>query len=276
MPKHGKNVPKAMDQIAQHFWEKGWCRFPVDPHIRDWVDKALPAARAAVHDPAHGQWLRCAGTWFVGVNALPNDKQGCIADGPRLKGQAIRFIGNVLRLPAFDWDRGQISVCYPGYPQPMDGETDAAFRFRRDRDAAHVDGIHGEGPKRRRFLREFHGFLLGIPLVDIPEGAAPFVVWEGSHEVVREHFRQTFANHLQSTWTDLDLTAGYQAVRRAIFESCRRVVIPAQRGETYLVHRLALHGMAPWATGTPSSPDGRMIVYFRPEIGGPNHWLNAP
>jgi len=42
------------------------------------------------------------------------------------------------------------------------------------------------------------------------------------------------------------------------------------------VHRLALHGIAPWAEGATAGPDGRMIAYFRPEAGGPAGWLGAP
>ena len=53
------------------------------------------------------------------------------------------------------------------------------------------------------------------------------------------------------------------------FESCERVVVHAEPGEAYIVHRLALHGVAPWVDGAEAGPDGRMIVYFRPEIGGP-------
>jgi hypothetical protein len=59
------------------------------------------------------------------------------------------------------WDRAQVSVCYPGYPKPMDGETDGQHRFRRDRDAAHVDGLLGLGQPKRRFLKEPHQFILG-------------------------------------------------------------------------------------------------------------------
>ena len=113
---------------------------------------------------------------------MPNDIHGAVGDSGPLQGKAVDFIRDELGLDGFEWDIGQISICYPGYPQPMTGESEAAFRFRRDRDAAHVDGLLPEGPQRRRHLREHHGFILGIPLVAFSEDASPFVVWEGSHK----------------------------------------------------------------------------------------------
>ena len=70
------------------------------------------------------------------------------------------------------------------------------------------------------------------------------------------------------------MTEIYQATRREIFETCERVEVHCRPGQAYVVHRLALHGVAPWADGAEAGPDGRMIVYFRPEIGGPQDWLN--
>ena len=49
---------------------------PAEAATRNWADHALPAARAAVTDPANAQWHVCEGTWFVGVDALPNDIRG--------------------------------------------------------------------------------------------------------------------------------------------------------------------------------------------------------
>jgi hypothetical protein len=43
-----------------------------------------------------------------------------------------------------------------------------------------------------------------------------------------------------------------------------------------LIHRLALHGVAPWAEGAEAGPEGRMIAYFRPEFEGlGDDWLTA-
>ena len=257
------------------FFEKGWVRFPADPVLLDWIEKTLPAARATVTDPANEQWHRCAGTWFAGVNVLPNDEEGAVAGGPPMAGQAVDFVRDELGLVGFDWDMAQISICYPGYPKPMEGESEGSFRFRLKRDAAHVDGLLPEGPERRRFLREFHGFVLGFPMVDFSADASPMVVWEGSHEMVRERFRSTYGDRPPADWPDIDVTEDYHALRREIFEACPRVPVSAKRGEAYLVHRLALHGVAHWGEGATAGPDGRMIAYFRPDIGGPADWLNA-
>lgn len=206
---------------------------------------------------------------------MPNGPDGSVGGAPPLAGDAVRFIAAQLRLEGFAWDQAQISICYPGYPQPMDGESEGLFRFRRDRDAAHVDGLLRDGPERRRFLREHHGFILGIPMVPFDPEASPFVVWRGSHEVIREAFRQRFRNLPPDTWSLEDVTDTYHDARRRAFETCERVPLHAKPGQAFLVHRLAVHGMAPWADGASAGPDGRMIVYFRPEIGGPADWLDA-
>lgn len=258
------------------FFEKGWCHFAYDPELIGWVKQAVSVARNVVRAAEAAHWLRCGGTWFAGVNVLPNDARGSVANGPRLSGRAVEFIRDSLGLGDFDWDRAQVSVCYPGYPQPMASESDAAFRYRVGRDAAHVDGLLPEGPDRRRHLREYHGFLLGVPMVEASPDASPFVIWEGSHEIVRESFSRCFKGLPPEQWGDKDITDTYHAVRRRVFDDCRRVEVCARPGEAYLVHRLSLHGVAPWAESATASPDGRMICYFRPQIGGPWQWLTAP
>lgn len=260
----------------QGFLEKGWRRFAHDPVLAAWVEHALPAARATVTDPDNARWLRCGGTWFAGVNVLPNDATGAIDGSAPLEGDAVRFVHDQLDLEGFGWDRAQVSVCYPGYPRPMPEESEAAFRFRRDRDAAHLDGLRREGDRRRRFLREHHGFILGIPMVETGEDASPLVVWEGSHALVRETFRDVFADTPADIWATIDVTDVYQTLRRRIFAECPRVPIHALPGESYLIHRLALHGVAPWKAGSRAGSDGRMIVYFRPAVGGAREWLEAP
>ncbi len=261
--------------LKADFLEKGWVRFPSDLRLLDWIEKSLPAARATVVDPANEQWHRCGGTWFAGVNVLPNDDAGAVTGGPPLSGTAVDFVHDILGLSGFTWDKAQISICYPGYPKPMEGEPDTGYRFRLKRDAAHVDGLLPEGPQRRRFLREYHGFVLGFPMVDFSEDASPLVVWEGSHEVVRDTFREIYKDYPPEDWPDIDVTEAYHDLRRRIFDTCPRVKITAKPGEAYLVHRLALHGVAPWGDSATAGPDGRMIAYFRPDIGGPADWLNA-
>ena len=267
-----------MDGLAQQFFKRGWVRFPRDADLADWVRAATPTARACATDPALiEQWLRCNGTWFVGVNCLPNDARGAVqASGP-LRGQAVDFIKDNIGPEQVNWDRAQISVCYRGYPKPWSQESKAAFRYRRNRDAAHVDGLLRTGPDARRKLQEFHRFLLGLPLADCPAGAAPFVIWEGSHEIVRAAFVRAFAGHPPEAWSDIDVTDIYHQTRREIFETCARVEIPARPGEAYVIHRLALHGMAPWPDTLDGPEMGRMIAYFRPQDGvSPRDWLEQP
>lgn len=262
--------------LASDFHEKGWATIPHDPMLREWVEATLPAARATVAAPENAQWHRYQGTWFAGVNVLPNGPDGAVAGAPPLSGTAVEFIHDTLGIGGFDWEPAQISVCYPGYPKPMEGESEGLFRFRLNRDAAHVDGLLREGPARRRFLREHHAFILGIPMVDYPPEASPFTVWEGSHHAVRECFTKLYTGLPPNRWGEVDVTEAYMALRKELFDTCPRREIWGRPGEAYVVHRLALHGMAPWPEAVEGQPDGRMIAYFRPEHGGPEAWLNAP
>ena len=265
-----------MRNLARQFFTRGWCRFERDRRLAEWIDTALPEARATVNDPQYAKWLRYQGTWFAGVNALPNDARGAIGDSGALCGKAVDFIARELKLSAFGWDRAQVSVCHPGYPKPMQGESEALHRYRLNRDAAHVDGLLREGPHRRRFLRECHAFILGIPMVEFDPGASPFVIWEGSHEIMRDSFRRRFGGLQPAGWGDEDITEVYHEARERAFRDCERVEIHAHPGEAYLAHRLSLHGMAPWREAAAAGSDGRMIVYFRPGILQPQEWLNNP
>ena len=264
---------------AAHFFEKGWTRFPYDPGLAEWAAATHPLAVEIAADPDwQARWLRCGGTWFAGVNALPNDDAGAVPDHgiPPLRGEVLGFIHDVLGLGGFAWDPAQLSVCYPGYPQPWEGESEAAFRFRRDRDAAHMDGLKRSDPGRRRALNETHGFILGIPLTEADPEAAPFTVWEGSHELMRTAFRARLAGISSADWVREDVTEAYTEARRTVFDTCHRVKIAAKPGEAYLVHRLALHGVAPWDT---ADTRARRIAYFRPDVfpgAAPDWWLERP
>lgn len=256
----------------QFYQQRGWCTFPCDPVLSDWIAASLPAIRASIVSPEHQQWLRYGGTWYAGVNALDNDATGAVPGGPPLTGAAVDFIRKYLPFPPVDWDRAQVSVCYPGYPQPMAGESDAVFAFRRDRDAAHVDGLRRQEPGRRRFLEEYHGFILGIPVTDHPPDAAPFTVWEGSHRLIGDWFRRELQGHPPETWPQIDLTESYHAARQEVFQTCRRVVVTAKPGEAYIAHRHVLHGMAPWPAPVGSAGE-RAILYFRPPVPVDARWL---
>ncbi len=247
--------------------QRSWVRFDSDPALLIWLKKVHPLALATAQDPAlRHDWLRNNGTWFVGVNALANDKDGSIAGSGPMPGPAMDFIRQDLGLDDIKLDRAQVSICYPGYPQRDKGDSDSAFQFRLTRDAAHVDGLHPVGPDRRRKLLEFQGFLIGIPVTKTDENASPMVVWEGSHQIMRAMFRKTLVGIDQTDWPMVDLTDAYQTARRAAFETCRRVVVHAHPGQAYLLHPMALHGVAPWQKGARAEESQRAILYFRPDI----------
>jgi len=247
---------------------RGWARLGPLPGLRAWAKAALPAARR--HIAAGTEAWRCGGTWLAGVDALPNGAGGGIA-GAALPPALL----SCLPWQPETWHRAQLSTLRPGYPQPWDGESEAAFRFRRVRDAAHVDGLLPVGPDRRRMLREAHAFILGLPLTEADPGAAPLVVWEGSQDIIRRAFTAVLAPHPPETWGDIDLTEPYHAARRESFATCPRVLLPARPGEALLLHRMILHGMAPWAEGAAAAPEGRIIAYFRPEFDRVADWLEA-
>ncbi len=247
----------------------GWQVFDRDPATAAWAAAAMRPARAALADPdLRSRWLDCGDTWFVGVDALPNEPDGSIAGTP-LAGTAI---DRLRPLPPLH--RAQLSVTFPGYPRPRRGEGEAAFRYRLRRDAAHVDGITRLGEERRRSVTEPHAFILGLPLTLCEEGAAPLVVWEGSHAIIRAALRDRLEGIARDALQDADVTEAYQAARRLCFETCRRIEIQARPGQAVLLHRLVLHGVAPWQDGVTAAPEGRMIAYFRPLIpGGISAWL---
>lgn len=258
------------------FLQKGWVRFPAEPTVQHWVDTARSVALARVGDPEEQrQWLQCEGTWFVGVDTLPNTPDGAIAGSGPLPGAAYEFARDTYGRLALH--RGQVSVIYPGYPRPRAGEGEAAFRYRLNRDAAHVDGLLAIGDARRRMLKERHAYILGLPLTNCSPAASPLVVWEGSHHIMRAAFEVALGHLPEAEWANQDLTEIYQAARRRVFAECPRVAVPAAPGEAYLVHRHALHGVAPWAEGATAPAEGRMIAYFRPELpDGSEDWLHAP
>lgn len=258
---------------SEDYARRGHTRFAASPDTLAWARAAHPVACRVTADTAQqAQWLQCEGTWFVGVDALPNAPDGAI-DGVPLHGPAIDWLtGRNGSLPPLH--AAQLSVMYPGYPRPREGESEAAFRYRKNRDAAHVDGLLAEGPGRRRSLKEPHIFILGLPLNDCDPEASPLVVWEGSHHIMRRAFAEAFGDVPGPARAELDITEIYQAARREAFETCPRVALPAQPGEAQVLHPMVLHGVAPWGEAAQAPPEGRMIAYFRPEApGGIAQWL---
>jgi len=254
---------------------RGWMVFSHDAAIDDWVEHVFPYAVQIASDPTNiAAWLRHKGTWFAGVNILPNDGLGRLGGGPALAGSAIDLITKLHGPLALDC--AQISVMYPGYPAYDGSESEAAHRYREIRCAAHVDGLRPDGPDRRRYIYEPHQFVLGVPLVKTSEQASPLVVWEGSHNIIRAAFKSVLDTVPVTGWGKIDLTDVYHAARKDCFERCPRVTVLAQPGECYLLHRLSLHGILPWGRDAIAPMEGRMVAYFRPENDGNlDDWLNG-
>jgi hypothetical protein len=257
------------------FLKQGFLTFPAETAMARWAAAAHPVAVEAARDPSQAHWLRCGGTWFVGVDALANDAQGRVGGGPPLEGAAMDFIRGDLGV-SLPLHRAQVSICYPGYPKPSAEESEAAFRFRRTRDAAHVDGLLAEGPDKRRSLKEPHAYILGLALTAQSADASPLTVWAGSHRLMRGMFETVLGGHPPEDWGGIDLTAPYQAARRSVFETCPRIPLPILPGEAVLLHRHLVHGVAAWGEAATAPPEGRMIAYFRPEFSSPGDWLSAP
>ena len=258
------------------FFNRGWAEFAPEPEVVCWVGAALADAVRALRDPNLSHWYQCEGTWFVGLDALDNDPQGRVAGSAPLSGRAVDFVTQ----HCGGWPplhKAQVSGVFPGYPHPREGESDAGFRYRLKRDAAHVDGIIGKGDPKRRYVEEPHAFILGLPLTDADAFAAPLVVWEGSHKIMRAALNNAFEAAGSTALSEFDVTDAYQAARRQVFETCPRVTLHGAPGSAILVHRLALHGVAPWIKGAQSDPEGRLIAYFRPPMtGGVRNWIEAP
>ena len=245
--------------VAEALAKNGYVVFPFDPDLAVWAKAAAARAERVL---AEATEFRHGGTWFVGVDALPNMPDGSI-DGVPLAGA---WRGHVA-MPD-QWHRAQLSVVFPGYPRQDADESDAAHRFRRQRDAAHVDGLLPEGPLRRRHLREPHSFILGLPLNEAE--ASPLVVYPESHRIIGRAFAQAFDGVPVEDWGDVDITDVYQSARREVFATCARVEVAAKPGQATLLHRHLLHGVAPWDPLCEAQQ--RMVAYFRP-IGSFAQWL---
>lgn len=240
-------------------------RFGPDPAILAWAKAAHPlAVQALREDPAP---LRCGGTWAVGLDLLPNDVAGTVAGTPLPRA--------LFGLPDLSLHRAQLSAVHPGYPQPSAEETPAAFAFRRDRDAAHLDGLLPIGPGRRRMVKEPHAYILGLGLTASTPGAAPLVVWPGSAAILGRAVARALAPFPAESWDHVDLTRAYQAARAEVFRTCPRVPVPLQPGEAVLLHRHTLHGVAPWGPGATAPPEGRITSWFRPVMASVRDWLHA-
>lgn len=238
----------------------------------EWVETARPVAFAAMADPAQAVWWRAENTWFVGVDALANDSLGRVVGGPIPRGAAVAATKALSDAP---FHRLQVSAIRPGYPGSGAQDDPAQHRFRLKRDGAHLDGLLPVGADRRRYLKEPHAFILGIALTDAAPGASPLVVWDGSEKIIRSAFEEAFVGCDPADWASIDVTKVYSDARRRVFENCIRRLVPLKRGESVLLHRMAIHGVAPWVAGADAEAEGRVIAYFRP-LTEPATWLAMP
>lgn len=256
--------------LGEEFGTRGWQRFAADTGSLCWAAAALQAASGILAEPG-GDW-RAGGTWFVGVDALGNDAAGQVG-GAALGGAAVAAVER--RFGPQAWHRAQLSVIRPTYPQPDAAESPAAQGYRRTRDAAHVDGLIAEGPDKRRYVREPHGFILGIALTAADESAAPLVVWEGSHQIMAAAFRARLGGLDAVAQAATDVTEVYTEARRQVFADCPRRLLALTPGEAVVLDRHLLHGVSPWADGAHAAPEGRAIAYFRPLCATVEAWLTG-
>ncbi|MEM9605303.1 MAG: hypothetical protein AAGA11_20745 [Pseudomonadota bacterium] len=261
-----------MDPVA--FAERGWTHADSIPGLDTWLAHAVPHAERLIAAPENARWLRAGGTWYAGVNLLNNDARGACPGGPPLPRALLDAITACDAAPFEGWDTAQLSVVYPHYPRRDPDESEASHAFRRNRDAAHVDGLHAVGPARRRHANEHHAFVLGLPWTPAPDGASALAVWEGSHRLMRERLAAALDGLDPADWPSVDLTEAYQAARRAVFEACPRVEVQAPVGGAYLVHRLAVHGISPWRADAAEGAR-RAVAYFRPALTNAGDWLAA-
>ena len=246
------------------FRRDGFVRFAV-PGLDEWLAAARRLTMEAMTGVAddHPQW-RCGGTWFVGLDLLPNDGAGDLPGAvlpPDLPRRVEEYSGYGLPLSA-----AQVSIVRPGYPVDDGSEAPAAARFRRNRAGAHVDGVKPRGPEKSRRVEEFHAFVLGLPLDPVKEGNAPLAVWKGSHRIMGPALAAAGAGE------GADVTEAYKAARKSVFETRARVHLTGEPGDAWLLHRHLLHGVAPW--DGPAGAD-RRVAYFRPELPDAAAWLAA-
>ena len=275
--------------IWKSFLANGWLKFDYDHKIYHWVNVAKKKVFNRYNSGDFG-WnnFRCGNTWFVGVNFLGNDKTASL-NGACFEGIPVTEIKSYFGHNIKYWDEAQVSICWPNYPLQSDNETHNAFNFRVNRYAAHVDGILPFGREKRRFLKDPHAFIFGIPITYCDYKTAPVVVWEGSHLIMREAFKRTYNASDSKNWDKIDVTNVYQKARSRVFETCQMKRLYVNLGESYLIDRLAVHGIAPWEPREPKKngvstkdiknqpeiKNGRAVIYFRPSFDITSDWIKS-
>ncbi len=275
-----------MNQDWSNLKKNGWIFLNTDHTHYEWIVEAKKQLETKFHQKLFDcKDLRCGSTWFVGTNFLDNSSNGNI--GTKLLSRKIfnnisKKFGNNIKY----WDKGQVSICWPGYPRKDDKETIKSFNFRIKRFASHIDGIIPFGKKKRRFAKEFHAFILGFPLQNNCLESAPLVLWEGSHKIFRNFFKEIYEGITSDKISSIDITELYSECRKKVFKNCEVKKITPQFKQPYLLDRHVLHGIDAWPEKknvkynlknnmlSNNLSDGRIIIYFRPVFFNPYDWIN--
>ena len=192
---HRQNTKLMLDNdFTQHINSQGYYVWPWRQDIFQWSQSLLTPARQAMATPEHQHWWHHQNTWFVGVNALPNNPHGQVAKGKAMMSWLQGLLETYCLHAPLNLDKGQISTCHMGYPQQDQDEPNQNYYFRKHFYAAHMDGLIPEGKQRRRYLKEYHSFILGVPLTEHDAQAAPLMVWPNSHQRLQTWLLNEFAN----------------------------------------------------------------------------------
>ena len=142
------------------------------------------------------------------------------------------------------------------------------------------------GSNKRRFAKEYHAFILGFPIMNNYPDCAPLVVWEGSHIIFRNFFKEIYEGISSNKISNIDITDLYNECRKKVFSNCEVKKIIPQFNQPFLLDRHLLHGIAEWKEYKNDKSkltnnkvlnrlsDGRIIVYFRPIFTNPYDWIH--
>lgn len=234
-----------------------------------WAERARALSLEGLAGLEADQW-RHGNTWCVGLDLLPNAADGSLPGGVNFSSEGMKIALQSTDLEEAALHLAQVSLVRPGYPKQDPSESDTAHRFRKNRDAAHLDGLRPVGPDMQRQIADPHAFVLGIALTPVTVETSPLVVWKGSHRVMANALRAALKDVDPADWGRTNITAPYQAARKEVFETCERIEITADVGAEILMHRHAIHGIAPWRA---DEGQDRLVAYFRPEPFGVVDWL---
>ena len=269
-----------------NFNQKGWCFLDNDDQHHRWIEAAKANILYKFGKRKYTKRdFRSGNTWFIGTNFLDNGSDGNINGVSMSSGLWSQISGKFGQGVEY-WDPGQVSIFWQGYPKNDSRETEKAFKYRLNKYASHVDGLLPIGPKKRRFAKEYHAFILGLPVINSMAGSAPLVVWEGSHIIFRDLFRRLYNRVSETELRNLDITEMYQKCRTKVFSTCPIRKIFSDHNQPYVLDRHLLHGVVQWKTNKMHSSkkcpndgiqfdplSGRIVIYFRPSYKSPMDWL---